>query len=121
MIHEAIHTLLNSVTRENYPNKFPQGKPGDYVVYRILGTDPSNTKSDLSHADFLHLIIDVYSDVLADAEILAESVRTELDYYSGTVGTVEITSIIFQDQSDDLDFNSDKHNIRQDYRLRFKR
>jgi len=118
MIIDAIHTLLNNVDADNYPNEAPQNQDVPYTVFRFAGLDPSNTKTDASTIDFHTLIIDIYASTPRGAETLAASIRAALDYYSGTVGGDIITSIIFEDQAGDVDFSSDFHNVRQTYRVR---
>lgn len=114
MIDASIHTLLNTVSTDNFPGKAPQEQTGTYTIYRILSTEPSTNKTGASHADVYTLVIDVYADLLKTAKTLAASIRETLDFYSG--GT--ITSITFVDQGSDIDFTSDKHNVTQTYRIR---
>lgn len=114
MVDTAIHTLLDTVSTDNFPGKAPQEQSGTYTVYQIISTSPSKNKTDPSHADVYTLVVTVYAELLKTAKTLAESIRDALDFYSGG----NITSIIFEDQGDNVDFTADKHNTSQTYTVR---
>lgn len=114
---DTIRTLLDTVTLKNFSDVAPQAEVPPYITYRITGVTPDNTKNGVSKSDHPSFIVDCFAPRLADAITMAASVRTALDYYSDS----EITSIVFEDQSDDFSFESNLSQIRQTYSMRIKR
>jgi len=116
-MHQAIYTLLSVLEADTYPGNIPQGVNPPFINFKTSVTEPSNTKSGASEIDFITLVVDIYHTSLNSALSLAGSVRSTLDYYTSTT----ITSIVFENQSDDFSFDSEFSMIRQQYRIREKR
>ena len=119
MIAETIYTLIGTVAGgQVYPGRIPQKTPPPFVKHFRVGTSPTRTKSGPA----LHTIryqISVFAKTLTEAEAIADTIRQTLDDYRGTEAN-KIDSIIFINQYETFDHESDLEHVVQDYQIRKK-
>lgn len=129
MIGKAIYGRLQSVSAVTalvstrvYPDYSPQNATYPFLIYKIIGNLPSDTKEGVSKLDTVQIAIEIYASTYDSANSIAEEVRTVLDRYSGTVETIVIDSIRFSgSQSFDMNFDEHIYVIEQVYDVRQKR
>ena len=92
-----------------------------FIVYFKISTNPAQAKSGPSKLDTLRVQVSLYHSDGTAIDVLAETVRTALDRYSGTVGAYNVDSISFLDDADNRDPDTKYYHIAQDYQIRIKR
>jgi hypothetical protein len=92
------------------------------VVYTITNTEPSLTKDGVSPLDVIRFQIDCYSTQYDENTLLANAVRSALDYYTGTVEGQQIQRIRFIGEGDG-DYNAELEIFWKslDFSIRLKR
>lgn len=119
MIGKAIANLLLSVGTA-YPMKAPQTTALPYIVYHVISNDPTDTKDGVSELDVARVQIDSYAATYSAAATLSDSVRSTLDRYSGTVQSIVIDKIVFENENDIYDEDAECYRRSQDYFIRIK-
>lgn len=120
MLREAIHTILSTITVNNYPLQVPQrfDRSQDHIVYHIRNIEPENAKDQARARIFPALIVDIYSPSMEDAETLANQVADTLEAISGVYNGVDIKRILFDGESDDYEEEVNLNRIYQEYTIR---
>ena len=119
-VGKAIYSLISAVEANVYPVSIPQGVKGNKVVYNIISNVPTNIKNRVSAVDQYRVQISCYTNKYNTVCTLAQSIRTALDNYSGTVAGVLIDRIRFENQMDTYDLQSDQYGIMTDYIIKIK-
>lgn len=91
-----------------------------FITYREVSTVPNATKSGVSTCDETLIQLDIVADTQAQAQDLADKVRTALDYAIGTYSGISLNQAMFSQQR--TVFNEFAKNdgvaiIEHDYRL----
>lgn len=99
-ILNAASGVTNITSTRIYPDTVPQNASFPYVVYQVIGTQPTDTKDGASRLDVVRFQVDCYSTDYDTTDTLAAAVRTALDRYAGTpTGSgVAIDKIVFTNQ-----------------------
>jgi hypothetical protein len=129
MTGKAIYGILNAaapvtgyVSTRIYPDMAPQNAEYPFIVYRLTGNLPSDTKEGASILDVVEATVEMYSKTYTQAQDIAGAVRTALDRYSGTVSGVEIDSIRFAAAASmPMVFDEHIYIVEHTYNIREKR
>lgn len=96
-------TLASLVADRIFPVARPQSSPLPAVVFkRLNGAHAHWITGGAGRAD-PRFLIDCIADTYSDADTLAEAVRAVMQGFSGDVGGVLITSVVLDDEADDID------------------
>ena len=117
---KAIYSLLSSVESDIYPVNIPQGVKGNKIVYNVISATPSDRKDGTSAVDTLRVQVSVYTGRYDDGIVLAESVRSALDNYTGTTGGVAVDRIRFESEQHTYNLDTDQYGVITDYMMRLK-
>lgn len=119
---QAVSAVTTLVSTRIHPDYAPQDATYPFLIYKIIGNLPSDTKEGVSRLDTVQVSIETYASTYDSANTIAEAVRTALDRYSGTIEAIVIDSIRFSgSQSFDMNFNEHIYIIEQVYDVRQKR
>lgn len=106
MIEEALVSILqndsgvNAITTRVYPVDLPQNPVFPAVIYmKISGMRDHALSGPTGHAH-PRFQIEAWATTYSAAKGLARAIRQALDGYSGTVGDVEIGSILIESERD---------------------
>ena len=128
MIDNAIYSILSANSGVNgivslniFPGVADQEDLDTYVVYHLIDTVPENTKDGVSLLDEARVQVNCFSPVKSNCNTLATNIRTALDRYRGTAGSMTIDKIIFQDARNDYDIDRKIYQVQQDFILRHKK
>lgn len=88
----------------------------DYIVHFRLGTEPHDTKTGRSQLDEVSYQVNIFASNAVNLANYAETVRGNLDRYSGTAGDVVIQSIQFENQVSMFDYE-DTYNKKGIYQM----
>jgi hypothetical protein len=117
-VGQVIYTRING-TVPCYPNIAPQNTATPYCVYQILSSEADDVKESTSWVDTVVVLLTIYEDTQNTAATHANSIRSALDGYSGTVNTsIKVDSICYLTEATDYDPESLKHIITQEYKIR---
>ena len=122
---QAIHDLLaaNTDVTDIVGTKIfsifaPQGQVPPFIIFRIIGTDPTDTKDGASDLDTPFADILSYHDDADQAQDLATKVRIAIDRFSGVLNDVVIQSIRYDDGEESFDVDIEKPFVEQMYKVR---
>lgn len=105
-----------------FPEIATQEAAYPFVTYTVDTTRPTDTKDGVSPLDVVTVSIMSFANTNAQAQDLAEAVRTALDRQSGTMGGVNVQSIRFaSQQSAQMDFDKHVFVVEQSFDFRIKR
>jgi len=129
MIGKAIYALIidtdngvgDTIGTRCYPMTAPQGAEYPCVTYEPSPPQPSDTKHGPSTLDVQPTEVVIYSRKFSEAEDIASTLRAMFDRYSGTVATVPIQSVQFQNQSYEHYPEIELYAIVQQYQFRLPR
>ena len=68
-----------------YPDKILQGAKYPAVAVNVTGNVPTNSKTRASTLDFTRVQVDIYATTPSAAATAAATVRSVIDFYTGTV------------------------------------
>lgn len=112
---------LTAIVDQFFPVYAPQGTDFPFVVVQKTSTEPTNIKSTASTDDIAYVQIDMYAVKQETVQSIASRIRTLLDQYSGTIQSVTIENMIFEDEEDGVfDIETEVFAKSQDYRARIK-
>ena len=94
-----------------YPNVAKQSSAFPFIVYRITGDAPTDTKDGVSPLDENSVLILCYSASYSTTADLSDLVRDALDRVNGTYGGINIQGIQFLDFDDDFDIKGDTEGV----------
>lgn len=106
-IGKAVYGLLSAATGVTnvtstriYPDTVPQNAAFPYVVFQVIGTQPTDSKDGVSKLDVVRIQVDCYSTDYDTTDTLSTAVRAALDRYAGTPSgsSVVIDKIVFTNQ-----------------------
>lgn len=130
---EAIYSILSNdagvtalTSTRIYPLKMPQLEAYPAVVFKAISVDPSNTKSGASTTDEVRMQVDCYvKEVTGQASyynslLLATAVRSALESFTGTAGTVLTDGITFLTETESYNNQKGVFQVSTDYSLRIK-
>jgi len=104
-IGDVIYSLLSNdtdvtdiVSTRIYPFMAIEDVVYPYLVYTIEDVDPTVSKCGASPLDTVTFNIEIYTETLSELEDLGNKVRAELDRNKGTIETLNIQSIAYQNE-----------------------
>lgn len=109
MKNTAIYDMITSnasinalISNRCYPRVAEKKQPTfPLVTYRQNNTLPNHAKNSVSGVDFVFVDLFIYSTTQLEADTISETIRTELDGYSGTHDGVNIGYVYFYDADSD--------------------
>lgn len=125
--HKAVYSILINdsnvtalVSTKIYPTFIPENIIFPAVVYRITEKQPLDTKDGV-YGSVDTLLIEVYDKGGAQTVSIADTIRTALDRYRGTVEGVVIDKIIYEGESDEMLIPElALFHLSQNYRIRVR-
>lgn len=104
MLSEAIHSILNNVSENNFPDDLPQGfdSSNAYIIYLVEKTNPENSKSGQRHLDDTRIRVSSYSTSKKTADQLNIDIYNELSMFAGSQNGVNIQAIYFENEYDEF-------------------
>ena len=114
-------TVLSLVSTKIYPLRTPQAIALPFLVYAIDSIDPTDTKDGASTLDIIDFDVRCYADTHAELSTLSEAVRDALDRYSGTDQSNIIQTIVYQNEADGYDNDSQTYYINLSFNLRLQK
>ena len=122
MLGEAIYSLLKTTYPKTFPVRAAQETPTPYLVYKFISNVPEDIKDGASELDTYRLQLTCYADTYRECHTILEDIRTNiLDRYRGVVAGVNIDKIIFSNEIDLFENESEFHQLDHDYIIRVKR
>lgn len=126
MVGTAIKSLLSAYNV--YGLDVPRRRGAKWVIYTPVSRLPHRTKDGVSTLDRYRFQIDCYARTEEDIDTMGEAVKTILDNYSGTVSSVVIRLIVFEDEDDSVEYlegdegskGEEYYRRRQDYSIWIK-
>jgi hypothetical protein len=127
MIGKALYTILSTnnsvktlVVDRIYPVVAAQDAALPYIVYNQISETPNANKERQKQIRTYRMQIDCYADTYDSATTLALAVQLALSFYTGTVGTTKIDIIVFENENDAYDTDTEIHRKSHDYQIRVK-
>lgn len=123
-IEEAIHDIitLNStvaaITTRCYPVTLPQSPMLPLVLYTKVTGERDHHLKGASGMAYPRFQVEAWANTYAGAKTLASAIRNALDDYHGTVGTVDIRSILIQSERDTYEDAVECHRVIMDFMVR---
>lgn len=125
--HKAVYSILINdsnvtalVSTKIYPTFIPENIIFPAVVYRITEKQPLDTKDGV-YGSVDTLLIEVFDKGGAQTVSIADTIRTALDRYRGTVEGVVIDKIIYEGESDEMLIPElALFHLSQNYRIRVR-
>lgn len=109
------------VSTNIYPAPAKQGVAPPFIAYAIIGNRPHDTKDGVSDLDEFLIQVDCWDDNARGAATLAAATRTALDRYTpGTVASITLDGLRYEDYGTDYDTDNDLNRARVDYTMRIK-
>jgi hypothetical protein len=103
MIGKLIYTRLTTdsnitsfVGAKVFPDIAPQDVKYPFIVYTIISSTPVDFKDGQSNLEEIDIQLDVYSDNYDTCQSLTNSIRNNLDRFTGTVSDVEVQTISYK-------------------------
>lgn len=114
--NDATLTGLLGTGKRLYVDNAEQSTPNPCIVYSERAAKVST--KDAAVNDNITWQIDVYSDSTAQRDNIAARVRTLLDRYSGTVNTIKIQQVDFENDYRLYDDESNAYRSSMDFTVR---
>tara|TARA_R110001606_G_scaffold398949_2_gene579673 strand:+ start:2670 stop:3083 length:414 start_codon:yes stop_codon:yes gene_type:complete len=105
--------IRNIINTRIYPNVAPQASAiFPFIIYDVVGVEPTNYKSGPSSLDTNKVMISAYCKTYSEASDLANKIRIAMDRIpNGTYNGEEIQSSEFQGYNDIFDATSSNAGI----------
>lgn len=110
--------VTNIVSDRIYPNKAPQAKRGDFIVFKRPTGSTVQIKNGKSGKDDSRWQVDGYCHNDDDRDLLEEAIRSALDRKSGTINGVNIERIRFLNWNNAFDDDGELYRTSADYRIK---
>ena len=128
MIKNAVYNILiNDATLEAivgtkiYPIMAPQETEWPFIVIQKNSVEPTDIKGAVSTDDVQNFQVDCYARTEREVQTISARIRVLLDQYSGTVSSINVQNIVFENETDgDFNYASEVFAKSQDYRARIK-
>jgi len=117
MLIDAIYSLLSAVNANTYPGVTEQEVDPPFIVHALAKTIPHPSKDGASTMDISIYKVASYAVTQTAAQTQANSVRTALDEYTGTLNSVYIDNIRFLDEENGYDQDQDLYFTLQTYKI----
>lgn len=125
--HKAVYSILSAdadtltaLGSKMYPTFIPENIKFPALIYRITEKQPLDTKDGV-YGSVDTLLIELYDERAERVVDTADTVRTALDRYRGTVQSVVIDRIIYEGSSDEVLIPElALFHLTQQYRIRVK-
>ena len=124
MVGTAIKSILSDYNV--YGLEVPRSRGAKWIIYTGVSRIGNRTKDGVSTLDRYRFQLDCYARKETDMDTLGEAVKTLLDDYSGTVESIAIDLMVFEDEDDSFEVLGDEggsepyHRRRQDYTIWIK-
>lgn len=116
-IGKVIVSLLTGY--QVFPVVAPQGTTGNYIVYQVISYLPTREKA-LSNLDVASVQLTFIYSTYSTGITAAKAVRTILDGAKGTIASVEVDSIRYEDANDLFDLEQRSYIVSNTYTIRVK-
>lgn len=113
-------TITGIVGTSIFPLAAPDGTDLPYITYFKISHNPNKNKSREKTIETLRIQIDNFAVSNTAASALADAVNSALSYYTGTVESINIDIITFEDENDLHEVDSKVYRKEQDYLIRVK-
>lgn len=127
MIGPVIYSILSSAQavaaicgNRIYPRTADQAAALPYVVYNQVSRVPNANKDRSRQVETYRVQVDCYAATYDQATALANATITALIYKTGTVGSTKVDIIIFENENDVYDQETDIYRKSQDFMIRIK-
>lgn len=117
MLVDAIYMLLKEVNASVYPGVTDQEVDAPFIVHSQSSNFPSPSKDGASTKDKFMYKIASYATTPRAAQTQAQSIRDEIDEYSGVVASVDIDKIRFTDEENGYDEEAELYYTLQTYSI----
>ena len=104
-----------------YAVRAPQGATWPFITFQVIDNQPHETDNGSSAMDFVTYQVNCFAETYEGLDDLSGKVRTALDDYAGTINSVDVRQVIFQDENDLFDEDSEKAGRALDFELSIKR
>jgi hypothetical protein len=125
---KAIYSILSGAplvggTLDNkiYPVSAPQSATLPYLVYKIVGVEPNDTKDDVSDTDAVRVQFELVDKSYSRIVQTAEALRVLLDRFRGQVGATFIDGVRYLEYEDDFSPEPGIYQHFADYQIRYHR
>ncbi len=125
MIGPVIYSILSNAqavaticSNRIYPRTAAQSAALPYVVYNQISRVPNANKDRSKQVETYRMQVDCYAATYDQATALADAVNDALSFYSGTVGTTKVDIIVFENENDVYDQETDVQRKSQDFMIR---
>lgn len=108
MVGTAIASILSSIEANVYGLHVPNRRGSEWIIHTMIDRGPHRTKDGVSTYDKYLYQLDSYATTESDMGTLAESVKSAMDDYSGTVLGIVIDHIFFLSENDTVEFIEDE-------------
>ncbi len=116
MVRTAIESILSSIDANLYGLHVPNRRGSQWVIITMIDRQPNSTKGGVSTFDKYLYQLDSYDKLESNMDTLAESVKSAMDDYSGTVSSTVIDHIFFLSESDTVELIEDEGSTENYYR-----
>jgi hypothetical protein len=116
MVGDAIETILANIDANLFGLHVPNRRGNQWVIHTMIDRQPNDTKDAASDFDKYIYQLDSYARTESEMDTLAESVKSAMDRYSGTVSGTVIDHIFFASESDTVEFVEDEGSKENYYR-----
>jgi len=127
MIGKVIYSILsnNTAVAAIASNRiFPVLAAADaalpYVVYNQISRLPNANKDRTKQVETYRVQLDAYAATFDQASELADKINLALSFYNGTVSGIKVDIIVFENENDNLDNETEIYKKSHDYMIRIK-
>jgi len=124
-VGSAIYSLLNGngtvaglVGTKIYPNYAPQSTVMPMLVYVVLSSDPEDTKDLTGDVEDIRVQINILTRSYAEIETIYDAVKSVLNRYSGTSGSIKFQTITYDGHLDVPSELDDIYQRAMDFKVR---
>jgi hypothetical protein len=109
------------VSTRIYPHIAEQGVVQPFITFQTLQRLPTDTKGNASSLDTYQFEITIVSNNYTTACTICEAVRDELDQYTGTVNSIDVDSIVYDQGTEAYIDDANVFAIIETYNMRVRR
>ena len=123
-VGKALNSVLSGGLTAMKPHpEYGRNETGDtYIIWRVTGNNPSDTKSGVSTIDEVEVEISIFSTSIETVTDLSKKVRADLDRLSyGVYSGVSLNGVQYQDEDTDYDSTTNRYECEQRYIFRVQR
>lgn len=122
-IHEALETYLkNNITAVGgrvFLELAPAQTALPYIAYTRVGAEYAHQFGKDSGFNDSLFQVDIYASTAKDVQTVATDVRKKMIDFSGTMATLNVQSVVLDNQADGLDEDTKYFRVMQEYTITF--